>query len=76
MNKQQLGQFFTTNSDYILQDLEKYIKGKIITDPFAGSQDLLLWAKKFSPKKISGFDFDKNFVDNKIVFNNLNLLKL
>lgn len=28
MSKKQLGQFFTTNSNYILQNLEKYIKNK------------------------------------------------
>ena len=46
MIKDQLGQFFTTNSDYILQGLERYVKGKEITDPFAGNQDLFVWAKK------------------------------
>ncbi len=68
MNKKQLGQFFTTNSNYILQGFEKYIKNKEIIDPFAGSGDLIFWAKKFQVRKISGFDFDKKYVDNKIIF--------
>jgi len=35
--KKQLGQFFTTNSDYILRGFEKFVKNKEITDPFAGN---------------------------------------
>jgi len=70
MIKAQLGQFFTTNSDYILQGLEKFVRNKEITDPFAGNQDLFIWAKENSYKKITGFDCDKNYVDNKKVFYN------
>ncbi len=77
MKKKQLGQFFTTNSDYILQGFEQFVKGKKITDPFAGSQDLMMWAKKNGAQKVIGFDVDKNLVDNKKVFYNdsLNSLK-
>jgi len=70
MTKTQLGQFFTTNSDYILQELERFVKNKNITDPFAGNQDLFSWAKKNECKKITGFDCDKNYVDDKKVFLN------
>lgn len=70
MTKTQLGQFFTTNSDYIFQGLEKFVKDKEITDPFAGNQDLFSWAKKNKCKKIIGFDYDKNYIDNKKVFLN------
>lgn len=70
MTKSQLGQFFTTNSDYILQGLEKFVKNKKITDPFAGNQDLFSWAKKNKCKKIIGFDCDENYIDNKKVFLN------
>ncbi|MFA6273913.1 MAG: hypothetical protein WC662_02020 [Candidatus Paceibacterota bacterium] len=59
MQKKQLGQFFTTNSDYILQGFEKFIKGKNITDPFAGSKDLMKWAEKHGAKSVVGFDVDK-----------------
>ena len=68
MIKSQLGQFFTTNSDYILQGLSEFIKNKEITDPFAGNQDLFGWAKKNKCKKIIGFDCDKNYTDDKKVF--------
>jgi hypothetical protein len=74
MNKKQLGQFFTTNSDYILRDLEKHVKDKEVVDPFAGSGDLINWAKKNGVKKIKGFDIDKKLVDNKIVFYNDSIL--
>jgi len=65
--KKQFGQFFTTNSDYILQGFEKFVKNKEIIDPFAGNQDLIKWAKKNNCKKITGFDCDKKYVDNKKV---------
>ena len=68
--KKQFGQFFTTNSDYILQDFEKFIKGKNIIDPFAGNQDLIKWAEKNDRKKIKGFDYDKKYCDDKKVFYN------
>ena len=70
MTKKQLGQFFTTNSDYILQNLDRYIKGKIVSDPFAGSGDLLDWAKNNGAKKTSGFDVDKKLIGNKNIFYN------
>lgn len=64
------GQFFTTNSDYILSGFSKYIKKKIATDPFAGNKDLIFWAKKNGVKKIIGFDIDKRYIDDKLVFLN------
>lgn len=68
--KKQLGQFFTTNSDYILQGLERYIREKVVIDPFAGNQDLIKWAKKNKCRKIIGYDCDSNFIDNKSVYFN------
>lgn len=68
--KKQLGQFFTTNSDYILSGFEEFVKDKIVIDPFAGGQDLIKWAKDKKCKSIKGFDFDKNYIDNKLVFKN------
>ena len=70
MNKKQLGQFFTTNADYILHGLNSFVKGKDIIDPFAGNGDLLNWALKNNAKKVIGFDCDSRFVDNKKVFFN------
>ncbi|PIR44175.1 hypothetical protein COV23_01305 [Candidatus Wolfebacteria bacterium CG10_big_fil_rev_8_21_14_0_10_31_9] len=66
--KRNLGQFFTTNSDYILQGLGKFIKNKEVSDPFAGNQDLLNWSKNNKCKKFVGFDFDKNYIDKKMYF--------
>lgn len=74
MEKKQLGQFFTKNSDYILQNLEKYIRGKEVIDPFAGSGDLIEWAKKNKAKKISGFDIDKKFTNIGYIFCNDSIL--
>lgn len=74
MVKKQLGQFFTKNSDYILQNLEKYIKGKEVVDPFAGNGDLITWAKKNKAPKIKGFDVDKKLVDNEVIFYNDSIL--
>lgn len=70
MKKKQLGQFFTTNADYILQGFESTINGKKVTDPFAGSRDLMKWAKKNGAISVVGFDIDQILVDNKEVFYN------
>ncbi len=68
--KKQLGQFFTTNSDYILQGFESFVDNKNVFDPFAGKQDLINWAQKNNCKSIIGFDYDKKYVDNINVFLN------
>jgi hypothetical protein len=67
MSKKSLGQFFTTNVDYILDGMDGYVSGKETTDPFAGKCDLLLWAKKHSAKSYTGYDIDKKLVNMKIV---------
>ena len=68
--KRQFGQFFTTNSDYILQGFEGFVKNKEVTDPFAGNQDLIKWVRKNGCQKAVGFDCDKKYVDDKNVLNN------
>ena len=68
--KQQLGQFFTKNTDYILNGLEKYINGKNVTDPFAGAGDLLAWAKKNDASSAVGYDYDNNLANNETIFFN------
>ena len=70
IKKRNLGQFFTTNSDYILQGFQGFVKNKDIIDPFAGNQDLINWSRKNNCKKIIGFDCDKNLIDSKTVFFN------
>ena len=69
-NKQKLGQFFTTNSNYILKGFEKYVNNKNITDPFCGSGELLTWAINNSAKSVIGYDIDRQYIDNKIIFFN------
>lgn len=70
MNKKKdLGQFFTTNSDYILQGFEQNVRGKTVMDPFAGYGDLLDWAKRNGAKAVSGLDIDPKMFDNRISFN-------
>lgn len=68
--KRQFGQFFTTNSDYILQGLDRFIMNTEVVDPFAGNQDLIKWAKKNNAKRVIGFDCDNKYVDEKNVFYN------
>jgi hypothetical protein len=68
--KQNLGQFFTTNCDYILQGFSDFIKKKDVSYPFAGNQDLLNWAKNNKCEKSVGFDCDKSYIDAKNVFFN------
>ena len=70
VKKHNLGQFFTTNSDYILQGFGDFVKNKEVFDPFAGNQDLLNWAKNNKCKKFIGFDYDKNYIDGENIFLN------
>ena len=69
-NKQQFGQFFTTNTDYILAGFADFVYGKCVTDPFAGQGDLLSWATKNGAKSVNGYDVDRRLIDNRIVFYN------
>jgi len=66
--KQQLGQFYTKNTAYILQGFDKFVKNKNITDPFAGAGDLLKWAKNNGASSLIGYDIDKTKTDNKLIF--------
>lgn len=68
--KKQLGQFFTTNSEYILQGFGEFIKHKNVFDPFAGNGDLMKWAKQNGARQTTGFDCDKEYADGKKVFFN------
>lgn len=68
--KSSLGQFFTTNVNYILQGMEKYVKGKNIIDPFAGNGDLLKWARKNDANSTKGFDIDNKLIDNDNIYHN------
>lgn len=46
--KQKLGQFFTTNYEYIFQGMKIPENTKTVVEPFAGNCDLLPFIKKFS----------------------------
>lgn len=64
MEKQTKGQFYTTNSDYILENIElpPYIN-KII-EPFAGKGDLIDWIKKQNyAHQLEAFDIDPKRFD-------------
>ena len=74
MIKKQRGQFFTAEADYIFQGFAKYVKGKSITDPFAGKGDLLNWAEKNGAEKVIGYDVDPRYIDQKKSFLNDSLL--
>jgi len=73
--KKQLGQFFTKNSDYILNGLEKFVRNREIIDPFAGNGDLIVWAKKFGAKMAKGYDIDKKYIDRKNILYNDSILE-
>jgi len=70
IDKKQNGQFFTKNSDYILNSFSQFIKNKTAVDPFAGNKDLIEWAKRNGVEKIIGYDVDPKYIDNKAVFYN------
>jgi hypothetical protein len=55
-SKQALGQYFTTNSDYILSGYEDVVRNKTVIDPFAGGSDLLNWAIKNGSSNVVGYD--------------------
>lgn len=56
--KQQLGQFFTTNYHYILQNLWIPEKIKWIVEPFAGAGDLLHFISDHSKYNLECYDID------------------
>ena len=65
-NKKQLGQYFSTRADYILDGMEEYVIGKNVCDPYAGDGDLLRWASKNGAKSVCGYDIDINYVSGYI----------
>jgi hypothetical protein len=67
--KKRLGQYFTTNADYILQGFESFVKDKSVLDPFAGKGDLINWAIKNGALSVSGLDIDYDLIKDNIIFN-------
>lgn len=63
-NKQTKGQFYTTNSDYILDGIEIPSYVEKIIEPFAGKGDLLDWVSKKSDKcTVESYDIDPKRTD-------------
>lgn len=62
--KSYLGQFFTSNVDFILKDFEHLVLDKNIYDPFAGIGFLLSWAQRNKAKSIKGSDIDTQLLNN------------
>lgn len=58
MSKKQLGQFYTTNYDYILSNMEIPINVKTIVEPFVGNGDLLKFIKNKSNYNLEIYDID------------------
>jgi len=64
--KTYLGQFYTTNSDYILQGLTLPNNSKII-EPFVGQGDLIKWVQRnFNFNSIETYDIDPKVSCNEI----------
>ena len=57
-NKQKLGQFFTTNQEYILQNFKIPKNIKKIIEPFTGDGDMLNFIKKKDKYNIMCYDVD------------------
>lgn len=58
ISKKQLGQFYTTNYNYILSNMEIPSGVKTIIEPFVGNGDLLKFIKKKSNYKLELYDID------------------
>jgi len=57
-SKKQLGQFYTTNFEYILQDFKIPPSTEKIIEPFAGQGDLIKFAEQFGSFEIESYDID------------------
>ncbi len=61
MNKKLKGQFYTIQSNYILDGFEneiRNIQATRIIEPFAGKGDLIDWIQKFSSLPVEAYDID------------------
>jgi|7_EtaG_2_1085326.scaffolds.fasta_scaffold06673_2 hypothetical protein len=69
-NKKQLGQFYTTNSDYILSGLELPDKKNHVVEPFVGDGDLIKWLKAHHQERLGSlktYDIDPSIGDGVII---------
>lgn len=59
MSKREKGQFYTTNTEYILGDIEpQFTNATKIIEPFAGQGDLINWIQNKSTLPIVAYDID------------------
>lgn len=63
MSKSQLGQFYTTNYEYILSNMEIPSNVKTIIEPFVGNGDLLKFIKNKTSYNIEIYDIDPKFIN-------------
>ena len=70
--KKKLGQFFTTNHEYILRDMKISPTIKNIIEPFCGDGDLVSFIKSQSKAKIECYDIDpkKDFITKRDTIKN------
>ena len=61
MSKSQLGQFYTTNYEYILSNMEIPEGVKTIIEPFVGNGDLLNFIKNKNKYNIEIYDIDPKY---------------
>ena len=61
--KQELGQFFTTNFEYITDGMDLDIEEKFIIEPFAGNKDLLRLLKNVEEHRVECYDIDPKHDD-------------
>ena len=61
MTKSQLGQFYTTNYDYILSNMKIPEDTKNIIEPFVGNGDLLKFIKNKNEINIEIYDIDPKY---------------
>lgn len=73
MNKKKLGQFYTTNHEYILQGMKIPENIRVIIEPFAGNGDLIDFIKKNNTDyTIECYDIDpkKEYITKRDTINN------
>lgn len=56
--KQKRGQYFTTNAATLLDGYEHVVKGKFVTEPFAGGGDLTRWCLENGATEVQQFDIE------------------
>lgn len=61
MNKSELGQFYTTNYEYILSNMEIPNNTKNIIEPFVGNGDLLKFIQNKNKYNIEIYDIDPKY---------------